>query len=262
MTTETISALQSELATLRARLSECNAECICGCPESEHESLGEDGEQCDHEDHECIRSSPSVVGIIKDLRAKLAAAEERARVAERERDEAMAHADTCADSLAMSEMATLKLQEERDRETEQLREVLRKVDEEQNGIAYCSWCAMPTSSDHESKTNHQRECNKSPIVAERDEARRELAAKDAEIERLRAVNANHNCEALLLKRTPAGTRLAYLTTSGDVIVTGIPPQDEDEESHSCDAMGCGWDHVIERHRISPAAQSTAREDGK
>ena len=37
------------------RIGMDNAVCICGCAPEDHESLGEDGEQCDHEDHVCIR---------------------------------------------------------------------------------------------------------------------------------------------------------------------------------------------------------------
>jgi rubrerythrin len=58
-----------------------------------------------------------------------------------------------------------KLKAEDERSTEHLREVLRKVDEEQNGLAVCSWCALPTNSDAESKRAHQLECAKSPLVA-------------------------------------------------------------------------------------------------
>lgn len=51
-----------------------------------------------------------------------------------------------------------------ERSTEYLRETLRKVDEEQKGLAVCPWCATPTNSDTESKTKHQLECAKSPLV--------------------------------------------------------------------------------------------------
>lgn len=68
----------------------------------------------------------------------------------------------------------LEMRAEIDRSTESLREMLRRVDEEQNGIAICSWCAEPTSSDEESRRAHQSQCAKSPIVAERDSLRKRL----------------------------------------------------------------------------------------
>lgn len=37
------------------RIEMDNAVCICGCSPEDHKSHGEDGEQCDHEDHVCIR---------------------------------------------------------------------------------------------------------------------------------------------------------------------------------------------------------------
>ena len=50
---------------------ESNAVCVCGCEPKDHESLGEDGECCGHEDHECIRTSRSVAKIVADLRARV-----------------------------------------------------------------------------------------------------------------------------------------------------------------------------------------------
>ena len=53
--------------------------CACGCPESEHENYGEDGEACEHEQHQCVRTSRSVRTMLgqaeqqnTELRAELA----------------------------------------------------------------------------------------------------------------------------------------------------------------------------------------------
>lgn len=61
----------AEVAHLTAFLRECNAVCLCGCPESEHESYGEDGESCGHDDHECIRVAPAVLEIVQRYRVAL-----------------------------------------------------------------------------------------------------------------------------------------------------------------------------------------------
>ena len=42
---------EASLAEREEALRECNAVCLCGCPESEHESYGEDGESCADESH-------------------------------------------------------------------------------------------------------------------------------------------------------------------------------------------------------------------
>jgi hypothetical protein len=75
-----------------------------------------------------------------------------------QRDAAIKHAERLGE-----ENARLKAEDER--AAEHLREVLRKVVEEQNGVAICSWCALPTNSDEASKRTHQMTCPKSPIVA-------------------------------------------------------------------------------------------------
>lgn len=83
------SALRSLLAAtsdIEALLRECNAVCLCGCPAAEHEAVDEGAEQCEHEDHECIRVAPAVLEIVRRLRERLA-------TAERERDEARAERD-------------------------------------------------------------------------------------------------------------------------------------------------------------------------
>ncbi len=49
--------------------NESNAVCACGCANDEHESYGEDGESCGHDDHECVRTSLVVSCMLRDLRA-------------------------------------------------------------------------------------------------------------------------------------------------------------------------------------------------
>jgi ribosomal protein L37AE/L43A len=60
------------IGELEALLRECNAVCLCGCPASEHESYGEDGESCADEEHECIRVAPAVLAYVQDLRQQWA----------------------------------------------------------------------------------------------------------------------------------------------------------------------------------------------
>jgi len=51
--------------------NESNAVCACGCPADEHESYEEDGECCGYEDHECVRTSQAVLGMLQRLRAEV-----------------------------------------------------------------------------------------------------------------------------------------------------------------------------------------------
>lgn len=57
------------IGELESLLRECNAVCLCGCPESEHESYGEDGESCGHDDHECLRVPKAVLAYVERLRS-------------------------------------------------------------------------------------------------------------------------------------------------------------------------------------------------
>ena len=59
-----------------------NAACSCGCPPSEHENLGEDGEQCERDDHQCVPTSVAVAGMLNDLRAALRTVREELRAVE------------------------------------------------------------------------------------------------------------------------------------------------------------------------------------
>lgn len=61
------------IGELEALLRECNAVCLCGCPDSEHEA-DECGESCGHDDHECIRVAPAVLAYVDKLRSDLAPA--------------------------------------------------------------------------------------------------------------------------------------------------------------------------------------------
>lgn len=59
-----------EIARLTALLRECNAVCLCECPESEHEA-DESGESCGNDEHECIRVAPAVLEIVQRYRGAL-----------------------------------------------------------------------------------------------------------------------------------------------------------------------------------------------
>jgi hypothetical protein len=49
-----------------------------------------------------------------------------------------------------------------------------------------------------------------------------------------------------------GTVHAAFVSEGEVIVLGSPPESDDEETgHNCDAMGCGYDHVLWRGAAAP-----------
>ncbi|MCZ2413549.1 MAG: hypothetical protein LC136_04730 [Burkholderiales bacterium] len=56
------------IAELESLLRECNAVCLCGCPDSEHEA-DECGESCGHDDHECIRVPKAVLAYVERLRS-------------------------------------------------------------------------------------------------------------------------------------------------------------------------------------------------
>ena len=60
-----------------------NAVCVCGCDAKDHEQYDDDGEACEHEDHECIRTSRVVAGMGEQLTADLRRERERAVNADR-----------------------------------------------------------------------------------------------------------------------------------------------------------------------------------
>lgn len=73
---------EAERDALAARLAEDNAVCLCGCPLSEHEDNGEDGEQCEVEDHVCLRTYAAIMQIYVAQRAVRVAAEQGREAAE------------------------------------------------------------------------------------------------------------------------------------------------------------------------------------
>ena len=83
---------------------ESNAVCICGCPVAEHENYGDEGEACEHPEHECLRTSKAVYAVIYTLRAKLAAPSPAAeRIAELEQKCAEAVDTRRRSNLAMAD---------------------------------------------------------------------------------------------------------------------------------------------------------------
>lgn len=50
---------------------------------------------------------------------------------------------------------------------------------------------------------------------------------------------------------PPGATEAYRGPAGELVITGRPDPEGAEDDHSCDALGCGWEHVLER-RAAPA----------
>ena len=61
------------ISELESLLRECNAVCLCGCPDGDHES-DDCGESCGHDDHECIRVAPAVLEIVQRYRVALSKA--------------------------------------------------------------------------------------------------------------------------------------------------------------------------------------------
>src|ERR1017187_5478536 len=64
------------IAALRAALAETTGVFLCGCPPEDHESYGEDGESCGHDDHECIRTCRAIQTLYTRRSAALKKAEE------------------------------------------------------------------------------------------------------------------------------------------------------------------------------------------
>ena len=65
---EAAAAGHDRIAELESLLRECNAVCLCGCPDAEHEA-DECGESCGHDDHECIRVAKAVLAYVERLRS-------------------------------------------------------------------------------------------------------------------------------------------------------------------------------------------------
>ena len=64
-----LTAAEGRVSELESLFRECNAVCLCGCPDSEHESYDEDGESCGDEEHVCIRVAPAVLAHVQEIRA-------------------------------------------------------------------------------------------------------------------------------------------------------------------------------------------------
>lgn len=62
---------EDEIEQLEAVCKESNAICVCGCAAKDHEQYNDEGECCEHEDHECIRTSRPVAKIVFDLRVQV-----------------------------------------------------------------------------------------------------------------------------------------------------------------------------------------------
>jgi hypothetical protein len=61
------------------RIKDENSVCICGCPNEDHENYGEEGEACEHEDHECIRVCHAAAQIADGYRKQIAELEAASR---------------------------------------------------------------------------------------------------------------------------------------------------------------------------------------
>jgi hypothetical protein len=64
-------ALRTQVEDLKEQLRQERMFCLCGCPASDHESYGEDGESCGDEDHECLLVAPAVRTCFDKLRAQV-----------------------------------------------------------------------------------------------------------------------------------------------------------------------------------------------
>lgn len=76
-----------------------------------------------------------------------------------------------ADRTLKAEIERDELRDEEERSAEYLRRILSEIDKDNNGMAVCSWCALPTLSDEASKRAHQETCSENPMRRERDSAR-------------------------------------------------------------------------------------------
>ena len=62
---------------------------------------------------------------------------------------------------------------------------------------------------------------------------------------------------MIMPRIPEGFRqTGFSKYESDqwIVITGEPADDDD--THNCDAMGCGWDHVIQRIEKWPNKEAT------
>lgn len=66
-------ALVDKADELKAQLVESNEVCVCGCPPDQHENYGEDGEGCEDDSHECVRTCIAVRDMMQAERKQNAA---------------------------------------------------------------------------------------------------------------------------------------------------------------------------------------------
>src|ERR1017187_9603380 len=103
------------IAALRAALAETTGVFLCGCPPEDHESYGEDGESCGHDDHECIRTCRAIQTLYTRRSAALKKAEEERDAQTRRADVTLAKMCDARDAVvarATAAEAKLKKAEE------------------------------------------------------------------------------------------------------------------------------------------------------
>lgn len=65
-----LTAAEGRARELESLLRECNAVCLCGCPEADHEA-DECGEGCEDPEHTCVRVPEAVLGYVQSLREQI-----------------------------------------------------------------------------------------------------------------------------------------------------------------------------------------------
>jgi hypothetical protein len=106
------------IASLEEIIALDNAVCLCGCQIEDHESYDE-GEHCEHDDHECIRTCPAIAQLYAAQRSRIAELKKRLRDAahiliERVGASGPMNADECA-QRAVDRIAELEAELERER---------------------------------------------------------------------------------------------------------------------------------------------------
>lgn len=84
-----------------------------------------------------------------------------------------------------------------------------------------------------------------------------LAAEKALLTRRLKSYSQGTTRGEILDGTPDGTEIAYYR---DGVFTRIGTPTSDDESHNCDAMGCGQNHVVQR--VNVAALEATAEDAR
>lgn len=67
--TERAEQAEARVRELEQEVASERQACLCGCPMADHDNGGEDGIQCQREDHECIPAATVVTGAFTELRA-------------------------------------------------------------------------------------------------------------------------------------------------------------------------------------------------